>query len=69
LHFTKRKAYSAGNYQLLDEESTGRMIIPQGITSSWIRNPPEEWLFRWNDPHMDADSDRQDQCVQKNPVN
>jgi hypothetical protein len=26
--------YSAGNYQLIDKESTGRMVILPGITSS-----------------------------------
>jgi hypothetical protein len=38
---------SAGNYQLMDEESSGRIEIPPGITSSWTRNPPKEWLFHW----------------------
>jgi hypothetical protein len=42
---------SAENYKLKDEdESTGGMVIPQGITSSWTRNSPEEWLFRRNLP-------------------
>jgi hypothetical protein len=34
---------SAGNYQLIDLESTVRMGFPPGITSSGTRNPPEEW--------------------------
>jgi hypothetical protein len=34
--------YSAGNHQLMDEESTWRMFIPPGITSSGTRNLPEE---------------------------
>jgi hypothetical protein len=53
--------YSAGNYQLKDEESTGGMVIPPGITSSWTkyppgitsswtRNPLGEWLFRRESP-------------------
>jgi hypothetical protein len=34
--------YSAGNYQLLEKESTRRLIILPGITSSWKRNRPED---------------------------
>jgi hypothetical protein len=34
---------SAGNYHLLDEESTRGKFIPQGITNSNTRNPPEVW--------------------------
>jgi hypothetical protein len=30
----RKNGYSAGNYQLMDEESTGRKVIPPGITSS-----------------------------------
>jgi hypothetical protein len=37
---------SAGNYHLMNEESTGGMVIPLGTTVSLTRNPPEEWLFR-----------------------
>jgi hypothetical protein len=33
---------SAGNYQLIDVESTVRMGFPPGITSLGTRNPPEE---------------------------
>jgi hypothetical protein len=33
---------SAGNYHLMDEESTGGMVIPPGITSSGTKNPPKE---------------------------
>jgi hypothetical protein len=29
----------------MDEESTGGMVILPGITTSWTRNPPKEWLF------------------------
>jgi hypothetical protein len=28
----------AGNYHLMDEESTRGMVIPPGITSSWTKN-------------------------------
>jgi hypothetical protein len=28
----------------MDEESTEIMAIPPGITSSWRRNPPEEYI-------------------------
>jgi hypothetical protein len=35
--------YFARNCQLMNEESTVRMVIPPGITSSGTRNPPEEW--------------------------
>jgi hypothetical protein len=35
--------YSAGNYQIRDEESNRGMIIPLGITGSLMRNPVEEW--------------------------
>jgi hypothetical protein len=38
-------ANSARNHQLMDEESTGGVAIPPGITSSWTRNPQEEWQF------------------------
>jgi hypothetical protein len=37
---------SAVNYHLMNEESTGGIVIPPGITSSKTRNPAEEWLFR-----------------------
>jgi hypothetical protein len=30
----------------MNEESTGGMVIPLGITSTLMRNPPEECLFR-----------------------
>jgi hypothetical protein len=33
---------SAGNYQLIDVESTVRMGFPPGINSSGTINPPEE---------------------------
>jgi hypothetical protein len=38
----------AGNYQLMDEESTRGMIIPLGITSSGTRNPLEECFSAGN---------------------
>jgi hypothetical protein len=34
--------YSAGNNQIMDKDSNGGMVIPLGITSSWIMNPLEE---------------------------
>jgi hypothetical protein len=34
--------YSARIYQLMDKESMGGIVIPLGITSSWMSNPPEE---------------------------
>jgi hypothetical protein len=33
---------STKNHQLIDEESTGRMGFPPGITSSGMRNPHKE---------------------------
>jgi hypothetical protein len=38
----RRNAYSARNYYLIDEESTGGMLIPPGFTISWMRDPPED---------------------------
>jgi hypothetical protein len=46
-------------------ESTVRMGFPPGITSSETRNPPEEYDSARNNRLMEADSDRQDQNVQK----
>jgi hypothetical protein len=40
----------AGNYHLLGEDITGRMIIPPGITSSWTRNQLEEVKIRRESP-------------------
>jgi hypothetical protein len=34
--------YSAGNYQIIDEESTGGKVIPPGVTILWMRNPLDE---------------------------
>jgi hypothetical protein len=48
----------------MDEESTGRMIFPPGITSSGTRNPPEEWDSAGN-IQLIEDSDRQDQNERK----
>jgi hypothetical protein len=31
------------NYQLMDEYINGEMVILQGITSSWMMNPQDEW--------------------------
>jgi hypothetical protein len=56
---------SAWNYQLTDVESTVRMEFPPGITRSETRNPPEEWDSAGNNQLMEADSDQQDQNVQK----
>jgi hypothetical protein len=36
-----RNSDSAGNYQLIDVESTVSMGFPPGVTSSGTRNPPE----------------------------
>jgi hypothetical protein len=35
--------------------------IPLGVTSSWMKNPPEEWNSAWNHWLMDMDSVRKDQ--------
>jgi hypothetical protein len=35
--------YSAENNQIMDKESKRGMVILPGITSSWMRNPLEEW--------------------------
>jgi hypothetical protein len=56
---------SAGNYQLIDVESTVRMGFPPVITSSGTRNPPKEYDSAGNNQLMEADLDRQDQNVQK----
>jgi hypothetical protein len=46
VHWNKKSTvmtdYSARNCQLLEEDSTGGTVIPQGITESLKRNPPEE---------------------------
>jgi hypothetical protein len=46
-------------------ESTIRMGFLLGTTSSGSRNPPKEYDFAGNNHLMEADSDRQDQNVQK----
>jgi hypothetical protein len=46
-------------------ESSVRMGFPPGITTSGTRNPPEEYDSAGNNQLMEADSDRQDQNVQK----
>jgi hypothetical protein len=56
---------SAGNSQLIEVESTVRMGFPPGIANSGTRNPPEEYDSAGNNQLMEADSDRQDQNVQK----
>jgi hypothetical protein len=38
----KKNCYSDGNYQIMDEESTRRMVILAGITSSGMRHLPEK---------------------------
>jgi hypothetical protein len=52
---------SAGNYQLIDQESTGRMVFPPGITSSGMKI----YLRNGKNKLMEADSDRPDQNVRK----
>jgi hypothetical protein len=54
---------SAGNYQLIDEESAERMGFPPAITSSGTINPPEEYDSAGNNQLMEAHSDRHDQNV------
>jgi hypothetical protein len=49
---------SARNYHLFDDESTERMVIRPGITSSGAKNPPEEWDSAGNYYLVDAVSDR-----------
>jgi hypothetical protein len=56
---------SAGNYQLIDMESTVRMGFPPGITSSGTRNLPEEYDYTRNNQLMEADTDLQDQMCEK----
>jgi hypothetical protein len=56
---------SAGNYQLIDLESTVRMGFSPGIASSGPRNPPEKYDSARNNQLMEADLDRQDQKVRK----
>jgi hypothetical protein len=58
-------SFSAENYQFIDEESTGRMVIPPGITSSGTRNLPEEWASAENNQLMETNSERQDQNARK----
>jgi hypothetical protein len=54
---------SAGNYQLIDVESTVRMGFLPGITTSGTRNQPKEYDSAGNNQLMEADSDQQDQNV------
>jgi hypothetical protein len=49
---------SAGNYKLIDVESTIRMGFPPGITSSRTINPPEEGDSTGNYQLIDSDSGR-----------
>jgi hypothetical protein len=46
-------------------ESTIRTGFPPGITSSGTRNLPKEYDSTENNQLMEAESDRQDQNVQK----
>jgi hypothetical protein len=55
----------AGIYQLIDVESTVRMVFLPGITRSGTRNPPKEHDSAGNNQLMEPDSDRQDQNLQK----
>jgi hypothetical protein len=52
---------SAGNYQLIDKESTERMVFTLGLTSTGTINPPEEQDYAGNNQLMEAYSDQQDQ--------
>jgi hypothetical protein len=55
----RRKGYSTGNRQIMDEESSWRkMFIPPGITSSGTRNQPEKWDFAGNYQLIDDESTR-----------
>jgi hypothetical protein len=58
LSFHGMNSYSAGNYQLIDVESTARMGFLPGITSSGTRNPPEEGDFTGNYQLIYSDSGR-----------
>jgi hypothetical protein len=49
---------SAGNYPLIDVESTERMGFPPEITSSGTINPPEEGDSTRNYQLIDSDSGR-----------
>jgi hypothetical protein len=40
----------------MDEDSNRGIVISQGITRSWTRNPPIEWLFAGNNQLKDEDS-------------
>jgi hypothetical protein len=44
----------------MDEKSTGRMVIPPGITSTWTltRNPPEEYFYTGKYKLMDQECTR-----------
>jgi hypothetical protein len=46
-------------------ESHRKNGFPPGITSSWTRNPLEEWNSAGNQQIMDADSGGQDQNARK----
>jgi hypothetical protein len=56
----QRNVYSAGNYQLMDEESTKGMVISPGITSSWTTNtlgiPPVITSSLTRNPSEEGDS-------------
>jgi hypothetical protein len=41
-YFLFKKELLARNYQVLDKESTGGMIVPPGVTSSLMGNPQEK---------------------------
>jgi hypothetical protein len=61
----QKNDYSAENYQLIDEESTGRMVILTGITCLGKRNPPQGWDSLRKKRLMEADTGRRDQNVRK----
>jgi hypothetical protein len=42
----------------MDKESTGRIVIPKGITRSGMKNLPKEWDFTGNYKLLDKKSTR-----------
>jgi hypothetical protein len=48
--------YSAGNFQFMDKESTGRMVFLLGIIRSGMRNSMEEWHSAGNYQLVDEES-------------
>jgi hypothetical protein len=48
----------------MKEEYTGGILIPLGITSSWLRIPPEKCYSTENYQLVDTHSDRQNKNLQ-----